>query len=111
MAKKGAVAQQANVTPQIQKLLDFWEEVMNGSYDTADKDGNVKRLFIPIELRLRASELLAKYTVPGKIRQEDDGDITTTPDILKLAQMLESNAQFSDDDIREALAAIDTEGD
>ena len=88
-----------------ENLLEFWRSVVSGNYTIADGDG-IKSVFVPIELRLRASELLAKYTVPTSVKESVGEDATVTPEILRVAQMLEHNEQYTDEDLRRALTGL-----
>ena len=87
-------------------LLDFWYEIMKGKMLVSDSHGQIKESFVPIEIRLRASELLAKYTVTAKGKAVEDHEVSATPDILRVAQMLESDDRYTDEDIRRALAVL-----
>ena len=87
-------------------LLGFWEELMKGKILVANSLGEMKEAIVPIEVRLRASELLAKYTVPTKAKAAEDREITVTPDILRVAHMLESDERYTNEDLLRAIQSI-----
>ena len=93
------------------ELMSFWESLMKGSLMVADGRGAPQMIVVPLEARIRASELLAKYTVPtgAHIPKDDTKPTTVTPDILRVAQMLENAAAYSDEDLRRALDASEVD--
>jgi hypothetical protein len=110
MAKKATAPAPTVATGDVRDLLEFWGQVMKGQFLMADQNGNPKIIPVPLELRLRASQLLAQYTVPGKVtaQPQEDDDVAVTPDVLRLTQLLEQNTTLTDDDLREALDAAET---
>lgn len=89
-------------------LLEFWSDIVKGKMLAAGNDGTLREITVPLEIRLRASELLAKYTVPSKGKAVEDKEITATPDILRLAQLLESDKKYSDEDLQAAILAMES---
>lgn len=110
MAKKATVQAPTVATEDVRDLLEFWSQLMKGSFLTTGPNGEPQMVPVPLDLRLRASQLLAQYTVPGKVtsRPVETDDVAVTPDILRVAQMLESSEQYSDDAIKEALDAAES---
>jgi hypothetical protein len=78
---------------------------MKGNYVTAI-DGKPTTVAVPMELRLKASELLAKFTVPtpkGKPVGAAGPDVTATPDILRVAKLLEDSQDITDKDLGDVI--------
>lgn len=87
-------------------LLAFWRQIVSG-HILVEEHGTKKKVPVPIEVRIRASELLAKHKMPkAGTKQADDDDTTVpmTPDTLKLAQLLETKT--ADDLLDQAFAMI-----
>ena len=88
-------------------LFAFWREIVTGRLSIETDDGEKKEILVPREVRIRASELLAKHVIPkgGKIADDvNEDDVETTPDILRVAQMLENKA--ADDQLTAAFALV-----
>lgn len=79
------------LTEYLPELVAFWREVMKGSIVTTLDNGHVVEGSIPIECRLKASELLAKYLAPPPKGGVKSGSQIVAPpmDIMKLAEKLE----------------------
>jgi hypothetical protein len=99
MAKKA----QVHASGDVGSLVEFWQTLMKGRFAAADENGIVKEMYVPLDMRLKASELLAKYILPRTAPSEDDSDITTTPEILKVADLLTNSDQYTDAEIKEAI--------
>lgn len=98
---------EVEITPEVASLLDFWKEIVKGRVMVGDAEGILKEIVVPLEVRIRASELLAKYMIPTKgklVEREDEDTKLTTPDILKVAQMLENDQH--DDMLRRAFESV-----
>lgn len=92
--KAPAITPEVEITPEVSNLLEFWKEIVKGRVVTSDDQGAVKEIVVPLEVRIRASELLAKYMIPTKgklVEAENEDTKVATPDILRVAQMLESD--------------------
>ena|SRR5437899_4375299 len=95
MGKKSTkAAAEIPITGDVQDLLTFWRQCVSGRIVVKDESGKEQTLIVPLEVRLRASDLLAKHAMPkgGRLVEEEDELTTATPDILRLADMLETKA-------------------
>jgi hypothetical protein len=108
MAKKQAKpAIEIPLTGDVQDLLVFWKACVSGRIIVKDESGKEQTIVVPLEVRLRASDLLAKHVMPkgGRfVEEETDDMVTATPDILHLASMLETKA--ADDLLARAYEAV-----
>lgn len=77
--------------PQVgaEELFRFWRSVMTGAIRT---ENPLIETDVTLELRMRASENLAKYLVTKPRGDEEEAHETVTPDVLRLARLLEERA-------------------
>ncbi len=68
-------------------------------------EAGLRTVIVPLEARLRASELLAKHVVMPK-QKDDDKDVVASPEILRVAHMLETDERYTDADLRDALMVV-----
>lgn len=105
MAKKAKSQADFVAGDDASKLMNFWREIVQGRLLVGTDEGP-KEIWVPIEVRLRASEMLARHTMPkgARVVEDDEEEAMTTPDILRVAQMLE--AQAADEQLRQAFEKV-----
>ena len=102
--KTGVPKEQPPLPADIDDLRAFWLSVMKGAFTTVDEHDKLTNVMVPMELRLKASELLAKFTVvPAKKRAKTDEGITATPDILRLATLIEQSKEITNEALAGAI--------
>ena len=96
------------LTPDLSMLIEFWREIVRGKLVSTD-GVKVTEHDIPIDLRLRASELLAKHMMPAKgmLYESDQAEqvATVTPEILRVASLLEN--KISDQELKDFMRELD----
>lgn len=104
MAKKATKKSSPAVelTGDTADLLDFWRKIVQGRMTVEDDSGATREIIVPLEVRIRASELLAKHVIPKNARIIDpaDEDLAADADAHTLAQVLEN--KFSDEVLAKA---------
>lgn len=97
------------LTENLDDLVEFWRTVMKGHIVIETENGKLANSSIPMELRLKASELLAKYTEKGTSSKKSvakGNKATATVDILNLAKLIEQSGSISNDDIEQAFDSV-----
>lgn len=93
------MAKKTSATAQVssEELFSFWRSVMSGSI-LKDIGGAIAEAEVPLELRMRASENLARYLVSKPKGEEDERDAIVTTEVLRLAEALERRASMAEID-------------
>lgn len=93
------------LSPEAQALIDFWRDLVNGKMLLAGSNGKPAEVIVPLDVRLRASENLAKYLMPKQAVSNDTPPVTAG--ILELARKLEERA--SPEEVEELIRSLDGE--